>query len=357
MLTLDLARSLGGFSLEAALSVPDRATLVLVGESGSGKTTLLRMLAGLMHPDRGRIEVDGEPWFDSAAGVRRPAPERPVGYVAQEHALFPHLSVTDNVAFGLRAQRRGGDEVRSRVTRALERTGSLALAARRPHELSGGQQQRVAIARAIVLEPPLLLLDEPLSALDPASRRVLRGELKRLLAELPCSTIFVTHSPSEALALGERILVLEAGRVSQSGSRDEFMRHPRTPYVAEFLGVNVFRGSLAARSSGAGPRIALPQGDLVLSRGGGAAEVSAIVHPREITLSLERPASTARNVFAGAIEELVPEPPSGELLRVSLATSPPLIAEVTRDAVEGLGLREGLWVHASFKASGVVVVG
>ena len=356
MLTLDLARSLGGFSLEAALAVPDRATLVLVGESGSGKTTLLRMLAGLMHPDRGWIDVDGERWFDSAAGIRRPAPEREVGYVAQDHALFPHLSVTDNVAFGLRAQRCGAGEIRSRVNRALERTGSLALASRRPHELSGGQQQRVAIARAIVLEPPLLLLDEPLSALDPASRRVIRGELKRLRAELPCSTIFVTHSPSEALALGEQILVLEAGRVSQSGSRDDLMRHPRTPYVAEFLGVNVFRGSLGARAAGVGPRIALPQGDLVLTQGAELADVSVIVHPREITLSRERPASTARNVFAGVIQELVPEPPTGERLRVLLATSPPLIAEVTRDAVEGLGLREGLLVHASFKASGVVVV-
>ncbi len=214
----------------------------------------------------------------------------------------------------------------------------------------------MAIARAIVLEPRVLLLDEPLSALDAPSRRAIRGELRRLLAELPCATLWVTHSPSEALALGERITVLEAGRVSQAGARDELMRHPRSGYVAEFLGVNFFRGTFAPAASPGAPGIATPRGTLVLATSGEDADAAVLVHPREITLSRERPEGTARNVFAGAIEELVPEPPAGELVRVSLATTPPLIAEVTRGAVEGLALVPGVRVYASFKAAGVGVV-
>ncbi len=355
MLRVELAKRLGAFELNVGLDVATRTVMVLVGESGSGKTTLLRLLAGLMHGERGYLEVDGETWWDTERGHSLPASERPVGYVAQDYALFPHLSAADNVAFGLRAQGIRSTSVRARVAAALERLGVGELARRRPRELSGGQQQRVAIARAIVLEPRLLLLDEPLSALDAQSRRAIRGELRRLLADLPCTTLYVTHSPAEALAFGERITVLEAGRVSQTGAREDLMRQPRSPYVAEFLGVNFFRGTLAARGADGGTRIALPQGELTLSESGGEGELAVVVNPREITLTLERPSGTARNVFAGVIEELVPEPPAGELLRVSLASTPPLIAEVTREAVAALGLRPGLRVFASFKAAGVVV--
>ena len=202
----------------------------------------------------------------------------------------------------------------------------------------------------------MLLLDEPLSALDAQTRRAIRGELKRLLAGLPCTTLYVTHSPAEALAFGDRITVLESGRVSQGGSRDDLMRHPRSPYVAEFLGVNFFRGTLSATPGAAGGHIALPQGELRLETSGPPGETAVVVHPRDITLALEAPAGSARNVFAGVIEEVVPEPPSGERVRVSIATTPPLIAEVTRGAVEALALRPGLRVFASFKASGVVLV-
>src|SRR5262245_41902948 len=229
MLELRLASRLGTFQLDVELAVPERSVMVLVGESGSGKTSVLRAIAGLLRPDAGRIVVDGVPWFDGAGATWRPAFERAVGYVAQDYALFPHLSVHENVAFGLRAQGVPAAERRDRVAAALERLGIATLASRRPHQLSGGQQQRVAIARAIVLEPRLLLLDEPLSALDATSRRAIRGELRRLLAELPCTTLYVTHSPAEALSFGERITVLESGRVSQTGSREEPMRGPRSP--------------------------------------------------------------------------------------------------------------------------------
>jgi molybdate transport system ATP-binding protein len=363
MLHARLARSFGAFALEAELRVPDRAVTVLVGESGSGKTTVLRLLAGLTRPDRGHIEVDGDVWFDEASATYREAPARPVGYVAQDYALFPHLSAADNVAFGLRAQGTPTRDMATRVGDALERVGIGALARRRPHELSGGQQQRVALARALVLEPRLLLLDEPLSALDAQTRRAVRGELRRLLADLPCSTVYVTHSPAEALAFGQQITVLEAGRVSQSGTRDDLMRHPRSGYVAEFLGVNFFRGTLveggaatsAPGDTPSGARLALPHGELVLSASG-EGDVAAVVHPRDITLGLAPPAGSARNVFAGTIDELAPEPPDGELVRVSIASSPPLIAEITRGACQALALHPGQRVYASFKAAGVSVV-
>jgi molybdate transport system ATP-binding protein len=367
MLEADVAARLGAFEFEAALTVPDRTVMVLVGESASGKTTLLRMFAGLLSPARGRIVVDGETWFDGERGTNVPAHRRSVGHVAQDHALFPHLSVAQNVAFGLEASGLSSAEVRRRCAAALDRLGVGALAARRPRELSGGQQQRVAIARAIVLEPRLLLLDEPLSALDAGSRRAIRGELRRLLAELPCTTLYVTHSPAEALAMGERITVIEAGRVSQTGTREDLMRKPRSSYVAEFLGVNLFRGTLVPfdaagiahpigdRPNSGEPRVTLPEGELVLAGPRADGETWGMVNPREITLTLERPSGTARNVFAGVIEELVPEPPSGERVRVSVLSTPPLIAEVTRQAVEALELAPGTRVFASFKASGVLV--
>jgi molybdate transport system ATP-binding protein len=356
VLDLQVTKRLGGFTLEAGMAVRAHSVMVVVGESGSGKTTLLRLLAGLMHPDGGRIAVDGVVWFDGGAGGTVPAPDRPVGYVSQDYALFPHLSAAENVAFGLRAQGIAARNVTSRAAAALERLGIGALGQRRPHQLSGGQQQRVAIARAIVLEPRVLLLDEPLSALDAQTRRATRAELRRLLAGLPCMTIYVTHSPAEALAFGEQITVLEAGRVSQCGSREDLMRHPRSSYVAEFLGVNFFKGLISTRDVAGAARIVLPQGELVVADAGAEGEVAVVVHPREITLSLEQPGGTARNVFPGKIEELAPEPPAGELIRVSLATTPPLIAEVTRQAVDALGLRPGMRVYASFKAAGVEVV-
>jgi molybdate transport system ATP-binding protein len=286
--------------------------------------------------------------------VALPAERRPIGYVPQDYALFPHLDVAENVAFGLRAQGRRGPSVRARAAAALERLGVAALAARRPGELSGGQRQRVALARALVLEPELLLLDEPLSALDLQTRRAVRGELRRLLSGLPCVTVYVTHSPVEALVFGDRVTVLEDGRASQTGTRDDLLRHPRSTYVAEFMGVNLVRGAIAERDGQGLARLATPDGALwIVDPGDDAEDLFAVVNPREITLHLEPPAGSAQNLFAGPILELVPEPPLGERVRVVLGTRPPLVAEITRHAAAALGLREGRMVHASFKATGV----
>jgi molybdate transport system ATP-binding protein len=356
VLSLQVSKRLAGLALEAELQVGDHGIMVLVGESGAGKTTLLRLIAGLLEPDRGRIEADGETWFDDRAAPRqRPAWERAVGYVAQDYALFPHLTAAENVAYGLRAQRVPARAAATRAAAALERLGIGALGDRRPGGLSGGEQQRVAIARAIVLEPRVLLLDEPLSALDIQTRRAIRGELRRLLAELSCSTLYVTHGPAEALAFGEVITVLERGRVSQRGTAEELMRRPRSPYVAEFLGVNFFRCRSATGIGRVVARIAHAEGMLYVTDSPVESDCVAVVHPRDITVSLEAPAGTARNVFAGAIEELVPEPPAGERVRIVLDSTPPLTAEVTRQSADALGLRPGLRVYASFKAAGVVV--
>ncbi|HYM81330.1 MAG TPA: ABC transporter ATP-binding protein [Candidatus Limnocylindria bacterium] len=357
MLDARLVKHFGAFRLDATVRAPAGTTLVLVGESGAGKTTVLRLLAGLDTPDDGRIVLEDSAWFDREARLALPAARRDVGYVAQDYALFPHLDVFDNVAFGLRAQGRNGAAMRSRVEATLGQFGVSALAARRPAQLSGGQQQRVALARALVLDPSLLLLDEPLSALDLQTRRAVRSELRRLLATLPCVTVYVTHTPSEALLFGDQITVLENGMVTQTGSRDDLLRHPRSPYVAEFMGVNLFRGTIVERTREGLARLATDGRDLWIVDPGTGDELFAAVSPREITLHSAPPAGSAQNLLSGPVVEMVPEPPLGERLRVALGTSPPLVAEITRHAASELGLADGAMVYATFKATGVVVYG
>ena len=352
MLEIRAVSRRGGFALSVELSLPRGETTVLVGESGAGKTTLLRLVAGLDQPDEGRIALDDRAWVDTAAGVVLPAWRRGVGYVFQDYALFPHLTVAENVGFGLRASGVGRREAGARAWATLDRLGIGELAGRRVSALSGGQQQRVALARAVVLDPDVLLLDEPMSALDLRTRRGLRAELRRLLRALPCSTLYVTHNPVEAMFFGERLVVLERGRVSQSGTREDLLRHPRSAYVAELVGTNLLYGSSAPGRAG-GVEIRTGDGPLAVRPDAAEGEMFATVSPRDITLYRERPDASAQNLFTGPIVELVPEPPGGERVRVALGTVPPLVAEVTREAVAALELREGLVVHAGFKATGV----
>ncbi len=351
MLELDVGSRRGGFELQAALIARPGSTTVIVGESGAGKTTLLRLAAGLDQPERGRIVLDGEVYADPAAGIAVPAWRRDVGYVAQDYALFPHLTVEQNVAFGLRAAGASRGTIGTRVAGTLRRAGIADLGRRKPSMLSGGQQQRAALARALVLDPRLLLLDEPLAALDLQTRRLIRGELRELLQALGCVTLYVTHSPIEALVFGDRIVVIEAGRVAQAGTRDDLLRYPRSRYVAELMGTNLFTGSVHAGLGDATVRTG--EGDLAVSDPGDPGDVFVTVDPRQITLHPHPPEGSAQNVFVGPILELAPEPPSGERIRVVLGTRPTLVAEVTRDAVESLALREGMTVHASFKATGI----
>jgi molybdate transport system ATP-binding protein len=220
VLDLAVAKRFGRFQLEVALTAAAGDTVVVVGESGSGKTTLLRLIAGIEQPDTGRIVVGDHVYVDTTRGTVMPAWERDIGYVPQDYTLFPHLTVEQNVAFGLRALGMGREPASQCAARALDRMGIAEFAAARPRDLSGGQQQRVAIARALVLDPAVLLLDEPLSALDLATRQSIRHELRQLLANPSCVTLYVTHAPTEVVDRGDRIVTLDHGHVVPVDARD-----------------------------------------------------------------------------------------------------------------------------------------
>ena len=234
--------ALNGFTLDVAWTAGDGVS-VLFGPSGSGKTLTLQCLAGLVRPEAGRIVVDGRVLFDSAAGIHVPPQERRLGYVFQGYALFPHLTVRANVAFGLR--RRPLAERDQRTAEVIERLGLVGLEGRYPRELSGGQRQRVALGRALAIEPALVLLDEPLSALDLPLRRALRDELQAILADWRMPAVLVTHDFSEAYQLGDRVVIYEAGRVRQAAPRGDLLWRPASESVARILGVrNLLRGTV-----------------------------------------------------------------------------------------------------------------
>jgi molybdate transport system ATP-binding protein len=355
VLDAHLVKQRDAFALDVTFQAPAASTTVVVGESGAGKTSLLRLLAGLDRLDRGFVAVGGERYADAASDLHVASWRRDIGYVSQDYALFPHLSVRDNVAFGLRAAGVERRDVPALAEQALDLVGIPDLADRMPQRLSGGQQQRVALARALVLSPRLLLLDEPLSSLDLQTRRVVRVELRNLLHRLPCITMYVTHSPVEALVFGDQIVVLDQGRVAQVGPPEELLRHPRSRFVAELVGTNLFIGRPAAAPIGTptAETIRTPEGSIAIEESAGPDAVYLTVSPREITLYRMPPDGSAQNVFAGAVLELIPEPPAGERVRVVLGSRPLLVAEVTREAVAALGLTQGMPVYAAFKATGV----
>jgi len=212
--------------------------VALLGASGSGKTTLLRSVAGLEQPNQGRIAIGDRVLYDSAAGIDLPVEKRNLGLVFQSYALWPHRSVFDNVAYGLRLRRTNAAEIDKRVNEALANLGLGALAKRLPHQLSGGQQQRVAIARALVYNPPVVLMDEPLSNLDAKLREEARAWLRELIVRLNLSALVVTHDQTEAMAMADKILLLNSGRIEQQGTPEEMYSRPQTQFTAEFMGSN-----------------------------------------------------------------------------------------------------------------------
>ncbi|MDQ2884849.1 MAG: ABC transporter ATP-binding protein [Chloroflexota bacterium] len=374
MLNVALETRLNTFHLSLSFAAEVGRTTVLLGESGSGKTTVLRLLAGLLSPQSGHIALDQVVYFDGESRVAVPPQERPFGYVFQEYVLFPHLNVFENVAFGLRAQYLPRRIIRQRVGEALERVHLVGLDQRRPAQLSGGQQQRVAIARALALQPKLLLLDEPLSALDVQTRREVRQELRSILADVNITTILVTHQYLEALVFGHQILVLDHGKLVQQGEQRDLLAYPRSSYVAELVGVNFFRGTIVRRESDTLYAIRLQNGAQAVEvvaalRERGPTEKTPeigeeayiIVDPRSITLYPTVPDSSARNVFRGEIVQLLrmgvaPGSVDGQdgRVRVSILLNndtAPLTAEVTEASVARMGLREGQTIHASFKAT------
>jgi molybdate transport system ATP-binding protein len=336
-LHVDIARALRSFRLELALDV-DRV-VALAGPSGAGKTTVLRAIAGLVQPDSGRVALGATPWFDSEQRIQLPPERRSVGFVFQDYALFPHLTVAENIAFG---GRRGTDEL-------LERFGLEALAGVKPGELSAGERQRVALARALARDPGVLLLDEPLAALDAHTRSRVRGELRTILAGLDLPTLVVTHSFEDAAALTDHIGVLVEGQLIQTGSAAELVAAPTTPFVADFTGANLLLGR--ARATGDGlTQVLLADGSTIVSTDELTGEVGAVIHPWEIGIARAMPLDSMQNHVRGRIESVVPV---ANRLRIRIG---PLTAEITAESAARLGLAPGEEVVASFKASGTRLI-
>jgi molybdate transport system ATP-binding protein len=329
-----------GFALDVELNVENGKTVAVLGPNGAGKTTLLRALAGLI-PIDGRVELGGRVLDDSSTREHVPTELRRVGLVFQDQVLFPHMTVLDNIAFGLR-----GKDAQKTARFWLEGAGLGAHANKRPGELSGGEAQRVSLLRTLATEPDLLLLDEPLSALDVTIRAETRRELSRQLASFRGVRLLVTHDPIEAIALADQIVVLENGKTVQSGTPDQVTAQPRSKFVADLAGVNLLRGHAHA------DHIELPGGAQLAAPDAGDGDVFAVIHPRSISLHLHRPEGTPRNVWHGTAEEIDLQ---GERVRVRVEGPVPLVAEVTRAAVRELNLAPGTEVWMAVKATEVSV--
>jgi len=339
-LEADFTLPLRAFALDLALEVS--RTVALVGPSGAGKTSALRVVAGLAQPRRGRVALDGEAWLDTEFRLSLPPDRRRVGLVFQDYALFPHLSVRANVAFGARGRP---------VEALLERFRIGHLASARPPELSGGERQRVALARALAHEPAVLLLDEPLAALDAHTKTEVRHELAELLRELALPTLLVTHDYEDAAALADHVGVLVEGRLRQLGTPAELVAQPRDAFVASFTGANLLRGR-ARRGEGALTAIRLESGDDLYSTDEAEGEVGVVVYPWEVSVARTHTpdADSALNVVRGQVGSLV-EVANRVRVRVG-----PLTAEVTAASAIRLGLAEGGVAYATFKATGTRLV-
>ena len=353
MLRVEAQHRLGALPLEVALDVAPGECLALAGPSGAGKTSVLRVAAGLLRPERGRVEADGEAWLDTERGIDVPPERRRCGYVFQEYALFPHLTAWQNVAYPLRGVPRG--ERRERALGLLERFGMRGLAEARPPTLSGGERQRVALARMLAREPGVLLLDEPLSALDARTRAGAARELAAVLREAEAPALLVTHDFAEAAQLGDRVGIMDAGRVIQEGSASELAAAPSSAFVADFTGAVVLTG--VARSGANGlTRVELDGGGVVVSTDPGAGPVAVSVYPWEIEIEPadgpRAPVSTRNHLPA----EVVSMTTVGNRVRLGLAGPQPLAAEITRVAADALGLRPGMRVTASWKAGATRLV-
>lgn len=346
MLQAELSHQLGDLDLEVGLAVPDGVCLAVAGPSGAGKSTLIRLLAGTLSPRRGRVSVGGRTWVDTDRGVFVGPEHRGAGLVHQSYALFPHLSAWRNVAYGLRGRPRR--QRRTEALRLLERFGLSGRADARPSELSGGEQQRVAVARALAREPVLLLLDEPLSALDARTRGAAARELAGVIGALGVPTLLVTHDFAEAAQLGDEVAILDRGRIVQQGSASELAGAPASAFVADFTGAIVLTGTATAAAGLT--VVALDGGGEITSTDELSGRVAASVFPWEITVAAARrpPGDSVRNHLLARVTSLTR---LGNRARIGLMAGQPLVAEVTTQAVDELGLGIGSEVLAGFKAT------
>jgi molybdate transport system ATP-binding protein len=343
---------LGALELDVAVRAEAGECLALAGPSGAGKTSVLRIAAGLLRPAAGRVVCADAVWLDTAAGVDVPAEQRRCGYVFQEYALFAHLSAWRNVAYALREMPRREREPRARA--ALERFGLAARADDRPATLSGGERQRVAVARALARRPAVLLLDEPLSALDARTRAAATRELAGVIRAAEVPVLLVTHDFTEAALLGDRVAVMDGGRVVQEGTASELAAAPASAFVADFTGAVVLTGSAQPEADGA-TLVRLDGGGEVRSLAPGEGPVAVSVYPWEITLAPpDAPAVDSARNHLGV--EVVSVTTVGARVRVGLSAPQPLVAEVSEASARALGLRPGTRAVASFKAAATRVL-
>jgi molybdate transport system ATP-binding protein len=352
VLRVEARTTLGALRLEVALAVERGECLALAGPSGAGKTSVLRVAAGLLRPEQGRVESGDETWLDTDRGVDVPAERRRCGYVFQDYALFPHLSAWQNVAYPLRGLSR--QERRSRALALLERFGLGDRADARPRTLSGGEKQRVALARVLARRPEVLLLDEPLSALDARTRADAARSLAEVLRESEAPALLVTHDFSEAAQLGDRVGIIDQGSIVQEGTPSELAAAPRSAFVADFTGAVVMTGT-ARRGADGLTHVELDGGGQITSTDDGDGAVAVSVYPWEIAVEPadSRPHGSAQNRLPAEVLSLTTV---GNRVRLGLAGPQPLAAEITAASAERLQLRAGAKVTATWKAAATRLV-
>ena len=335
MLDAHLVVKHAGFTLDLTLAVETGEVVALLGPNGAGKTTALRSLAGLTDLDDGHVTLDG------ARLDREPPEKRRIGVVFQDYLLFPHLTALENVAFGPRCRRVPRHEARETAREWLVRVGLADHVRKKPRQLSGGQAQRVALARALAAEPKLLLLDEPLAALDARTRLDTRAQLRGHLSSFPGATVLVTHDPLDALMLADRLIIVEDGAIVQSGDAATITAQPRTDYVARLVGLNLYRGQAD------GTTVTLPDGFALVTavRLDGPAFVA--FPPSAVSLFPARPEGSPRNTWPATVTAMARH---GDMLRIELSGPVPVAADVTPAAAVQLELAPGREVWATVKA-------
>jgi molybdate transport system ATP-binding protein len=345
-LTADVEVSIGSFEQRLHLEVGDGEVVAVLGPNGSGKTTLLRALAGLQPLSGGRIVLDGEVLDDPGAKVLVPPDRRPCGMVFQDYLLFPHLSALANVAFGPRSRGSSKAEATEQAADWLGRVGLADKAGAKPRQLSGGEAQRVALARALAPNPRLLLLDEPMAALDAGIRGSVRHQLRHDLRAFRGSCVMVTHDPLDAAAIADRLVIIEAGRLVQEGTLEEVTTRPRTAYVAELMGLNLLRGRAD------GTALSLGDGVTLETASPFDGDMFAVIAPRDIALYLEAPGGSPRNTWSTRVAQVHL---MGDRARVLLDEPIRVTAEITAVGLAALGLTDGAPVWASVKATQIDV--